>query len=368
LNQPRFTKKNFLEIETQEDIYERGFLPNSLYWGIHVFSNCLSELYTKIVSYKDNYIDFSLLKKTEAYYTACKEASRFRLIDFSNIRESARTPFFINLHNFIFLHSCSKTIPYDINTRIITSLKEWYMIGKYKISMYDIENYILRRKYPPNDKSYLLDFRVEVFDNRLNFALCNGSISSPLPKVYTEEYFEEEIQESTRRFLSNSIIIDSKTRGLQLPNVLGTNRKDFGYTDEKIIQYLFKNVDEERLKLLEIFFSLKNSEYSIVYEDYNWETYKIDKNDFEEYKEIRFVDMLKITEYREKFKEYSNSEFSIENVLFWEEVQKYKNQHYEYLNQNNIYKKILKESAIKIFEEFLKKGKKINYKKDQNMN
>jgi hypothetical protein len=136
--------------------------------------------------------------------------------------------------------------------------------------MYDIENYILKKKKPPNYKQYLINLHVEKFDNRINFILFNGTPSSPLPKVYTTINFENEIKESTERYLSNLSKIELINNNLILPFILEINKKEFGYTDENIINFVYNNVNKEKKKLFENFFLIEDIEYNLSYSNLNF--------------------------------------------------------------------------------------------------
>jgi hypothetical protein len=134
----------------------------------------LSEFYSEIISYENNTILYEKMKASKFYQLACKQVVKFREVDVTQLQKSQYKSFFINLHNFMYFHSCSKFIPIDFHSRRYTLLNDWYIFGHYKLSMYDIETYILRGREPEPDKYYLKQFQLDKFDNRINFALING--------------------------------------------------------------------------------------------------------------------------------------------------------------------------------------------------
>jgi hypothetical protein len=166
LNQP------LSSIESIEEVISS--LPLTLDMSICLFEKLLSELYNDVVSYQENFINYREMKKSEKYEIICREVCRFRQVDIQQIQYHKIIPFFVNIYNFMYLHSCilSKPNNYEDRNRIME--KEFYMIGKYKISMKDIETYILRGKEPEFHKQYFKRFKIKEFDPRFNFILSNG--------------------------------------------------------------------------------------------------------------------------------------------------------------------------------------------------
>ena len=84
-------------------------------------------------------------------------------------------------------------------------------------------------------------------DERVNFLLCSGSLSSP-PLVYlvTPDTIYACLSEISQAFLNQSIIIDIKGRLIKLPKICEVYGEDFGKDHLTTLKHCLRYLDKSK--------------------------------------------------------------------------------------------------------------------------
>ena len=148
------------------------------------------------------------------------------------------------------------------------------MIGGRPISLYNMENKIIRRRFA---------------DPRIHFALNCASLGCPRlpPKPFTGEMLDDQLERETRRFMDEerNVRIDHQSRTIFLSKIFQWYEDDFRNwlrkndpeTPPRLPRYVLRYLSEE--KALEC--NKIQDSYSVSFSDYDWRL-----NDSRNYKKI----------------------------------------------------------------------------------
>lgn len=143
------------------------------------------------------------------------------------------------------------------------------LIANIKFSLDDIEHGILRKYRSKYSFGYLPNIfvskiskslAVKLLDYRIHFALNCGAKSCPPIAFYTLEKLDKQLNDGMYSFLFSETIIDEKNKKISTSKLLHWYQGDFGGASgiKKILQHVFE---------------LKDNNYKLLYNKYNWETH-----------------------------------------------------------------------------------------------
>jgi hypothetical protein len=144
---------------------------------------------------------------------------------------------------------------------------ELIVIAGHKLSLDDIEHGIIRHSKNKYSMGYLgkfsvddfeKKFRLEEIDYRVHFALNCGAKSCPPVALYVAERIDEQLDQSTKSYLSKHTTWDENKNEIEVPKLCSWFKADFGGEDG-VIKMLHK------YKIIR-----KDQNPDIEYLDYDW--------------------------------------------------------------------------------------------------
>lgn len=172
------------------------------------------------------------------HYVHALETVDLQVLNNSLQTENQKKAFWINLYNAfsqvqLKKHILSKEKYYNpFTTKSI-------VIAQKSLSLDDIEHGILRKSSWKLSFGYLKklivssfekEFRVQIVDPRIHFALNCGARSCPPIRHYSVNNLDEELNIATRSFLENNISYDIQKRKLIVSRLFLFYKGDFGGT------------------------------------------------------------------------------------------------------------------------------------------
>ena len=137
--------------------------------------------------------------------------------------------FWLNIYNFLTVFAVI------YKCEIISNYYEWYRflknsyftIGNVEISLYEIENYILREKTVLDNiygkiinNTELKLPNIKKYDSLINFGISLPTISSPCIRMYFPMNFLESLKFNALEFFSRSLGIDIQNKTVQIPEYI----------------------------------------------------------------------------------------------------------------------------------------------------
>ncbi|KAI7749691.1 hypothetical protein M8C21_008911 [Ambrosia artemisiifolia] len=186
-------------------------------------------------------------------------------LNLSNMDTNAQIAFWINMYNSMIMHAyLAYGIPHSSLRRVTLFHKAAYKIGGHMISANAIEQAIFRFRTPRVGKwlETILStalwkksgeerqrigtkFGLEYHQPLLCFALCTGTSSDPVLKVYTPSNIKEELEVATREFLESNIIV-KKSKKVFIPKLLERFGKEANnISPDKLLKWITENVDKK---------------------------------------------------------------------------------------------------------------------------
>ncbi|KAK1417465.1 hypothetical protein QVD17_26592 [Tagetes erecta] len=167
--------------------------------------------------------------------------SQLEQVDPRTLKHEEKLAFWINVHNALMMHAfLVYGTPRGALKRITLALKASYNIGGHNISVGDIQRTILGCKLPrpgqwlqsllfPKVRCKSRDARKEyAIENEhplLYFALCCGSHSDPMVRIYTPKSVFQELEVAKEEYIHTNIKIP-KGQKLYLPKLVEMYMKD----------------------------------------------------------------------------------------------------------------------------------------------
>ncbi|CAI7908382.1 unnamed protein product, partial [Closterium sp. NIES-54] len=148
------------------------------------------------------------------------------------LSEDERLAFWINLHNALLLHTfLVDGYPTTHAKRIALLNQATFTIRGTAINAFEIEFSILRaqsfrsslatalkvRRFPPSD--HRSSWQLQSPHPNVSFALCSGTFSAPLLKVFSPRTVRAELEEAREGFLELAVGLSRDNR-LVLPKIL----------------------------------------------------------------------------------------------------------------------------------------------------
>ncbi|PWA51863.1 hypothetical protein CTI12_AA454410 [Artemisia annua] len=214
-------------------------------------------------------------------------------LNLSQMETNAQTALWINLYNSMMMHAyLAYGIPSSSLRRLALFHKAAYKIGDHVISANAIEQAIFKFRTPRIGKAAykigdhvisanaieqaIFKFRtprigkwletilsttlwkksgeerqristkfgLEHYQPLLCFALCTGTSSDPVLKVYTPSNIKQELEVAKREFLQSNIIV-KKSKKVYIPRLLERFRKEANILPENLLKWITENVDKK---------------------------------------------------------------------------------------------------------------------------
>jgi hypothetical protein len=348
----------------------------------------MSQLLTKEYIVDDKYINYLLISTSDIFAQLRQVAEKLRDMDVSVLQNSIeKVSFFINVYNMMAIHALLvRGCANDQDSRIRFSHSDIYYIGRYKLSLYDIYHHILRGTEPPHYKYYLKEYRMNIqFDPRIHFVLCNGCISSAMPHAVTSETLESVLEHASTVFLNREIELFEVEKRIVLHGILREFRQDFcvgslhsglgcimyiahylsdakwemlwrmlrqcNITEDNLLDYLQRYYIEEDHSPSPETLEPIHYNFSIEYNDYNWNSNRLPKDSKNKSRQsyslpkvdVPYDEVIVRQDLRNIFAMFCKNEYSLENIMFYEDVQTYMKTSKEHRAQY----------AKEVFEKFL---------------
>ncbi|KAI3707367.1 hypothetical protein L6452_25819 [Arctium lappa] len=185
-------------------------------------------------------------------------------LNLSQMETNAQIAFWINMYNSMIMHAyLAYGIPHNSLRRLALFHKAAYKIGGHVISANAIEQAIFKFRTPRVGKwletilstalwkksgeerqRISTKFGLEYYQPLLCFALCTGSSSDPVLKVYTPSSIKEELEAAKREFLQSNIIV-KKSKKLFIPKLLERFGKETNISPDNLLKWITENVDKK---------------------------------------------------------------------------------------------------------------------------
>ncbi|XP_058104428.1 uncharacterized protein LOC131248259 isoform X2 [Magnolia sinica] len=180
------------------------------------------------------------------------------------MEDDAKVAFWINVYNSLVMHAyLAYGIPNSSLRRMALFHKAAYNIGGHVISANSIEHSILccrtprtgrwyetilstaMRKKSGEEKQLIgLGFGLSKSQPFVCFALCSGTSSDPMLRVYTSTNIKEELETAKRDYLQGNVVVH-KSRKVFLPKILERFSKDASISLENLLSWVSKSVDRK---------------------------------------------------------------------------------------------------------------------------
>ncbi|KAJ9556289.1 hypothetical protein OSB04_010903 [Centaurea solstitialis] len=185
-------------------------------------------------------------------------------LNLSEMETNAQIAFWINMYNSMIMHAyLAYGIPHNSLRRLALFHKAAYKIGGHVISANAIEQAIFKFRTPRVGKwlETILStalwkksgeerqrigtkFGLGYYQPLLCFALCTGTSSDPVLKVYTSSNIKEELEAAKSEFLQSNIIV-KKSKKLFIPKLLERFGKEANISPANLLKWITENVDNK---------------------------------------------------------------------------------------------------------------------------
>ena len=230
----------------------------------------------KIENFNEKNFDLNFFKNlshSEEFNELKELILSLKYISIENLSQSPKNYycFWLNMYNFLTIF----TVIYKCE--IISNYYEWFRflknsyftIGSIEISLYEIENFILRDKsildniYGKIINNEQLNLpKIEKFDKIINFGISLPTGSSPSIRMYFPMNFVESLKFNALDFFSRSLGIDFQSKTIQIPEYINWIDPSF-----------FDNIDKYKDCIPKEFLSYYNRNklrIKIIVEKYDW--------------------------------------------------------------------------------------------------
>mmetsp|Transcript_3914 Transcript_3914/g.6639 ORF Transcript_3914/g.6639 Transcript_3914/m.6639 type:complete len:149 (-) Transcript_3914:120-566(-) len=132
----------------------------------------------------------------------------------------------------------------------------FYNVGGFNFSLEDIKHGLLRNNIKPpsayvphlGNKDSKLQILSDFFDPRINLVCLD--YPSFLEHIdpfdgTTEEKLEEDLDQFVSEIINAKVVIDLDSSSITLPSVFNLYKSDFGGSEDGILQFIFRYIQEE---------------------------------------------------------------------------------------------------------------------------
>lgn len=230
-------------------------------------------------------VDYDAMKRSDAFMSYVTAAARLPELDITSVltNDSYKRAFFINLYNAATQHAIVARGPPPSNSldRLFWTLRTTYTVGRYTLSLHDIENGILRRNksvslMPP--PFGLFDNRrklcVDVLDPRIHFVLNCAANSCPPVLFLTVENIADVLADATIGFLKNDSNFRVHNGVIYLSQIFKWYKDDFSRdgSNHALLSFVCEHGDTEQDDILQLKKLMNRSSQNINIEwlPYDW--------------------------------------------------------------------------------------------------
>ncbi|CAM6107311.1 unnamed protein product [Calypogeia fissa] len=202
--------------------------------------------------------EMEMIKDSDLYKHVRALVELLQNVDPRDMTHEQRLAFWINLYNSLMMHAyIVRGIPRSHYKRIALMHKSAYIVGGHLFSALAIEHAILRAcSYRPALASLLPVHKYKKHDARqayaldrpeplVSFALCCGSYSSPMVRVYTAGGIQTELKEACRDFLTASVGMTRHSR-VMIPKIMHWYARDFSNDARSLLEWIALQLPDER--------------------------------------------------------------------------------------------------------------------------
>ncbi|KAJ3693680.1 hypothetical protein LUZ60_009160 [Juncus effusus] len=173
-------------------------------------------------------------------------------VDLSLMTYKQKLAFWINVYNSCIMHAfLHHGLPQSPEKLLGLLKKATVNVGGIILNALAIEHFILRHSsydhtnykgIMEEKKGFMLDFYdLEYPEPNITFALCRGSRSSPVLRVYTAEDVANQLEIAKVHYLETSIKITGK-RKITVPKLLYWHMRDFADNTESLIEWIYSQL------------------------------------------------------------------------------------------------------------------------------
>ncbi|KAJ0744609.1 putative ternary complex factor MIP1, leucine-zipper [Helianthus annuus] len=189
--------------------------------------------------------------------------SQLEQVDPRKLKPEEKLAFWINVHNALMMHAfLVYGTPRSALKRITLALKASYNIGGHNISVGDIQRTILGCRLPRpgqwlqsllfskvkcKSRDARKDYAIDHEQPLLYFALCCGSHSDPMVRVYTPKSIFQELEVAKEEYIHTNVKIP-KGQKLFLPKLVELYMKDTSMCMNELMDMIEHSVPEFYLK------------------------------------------------------------------------------------------------------------------------
>ncbi|GAB2300854.1 hypothetical protein Dimus_034888 [Dionaea muscipula] len=185
-------------------------------------------------------------------------------VNVSQMESKAQIAFWINVYNSLIMHAyLAYGIPHSSLRRLALFHKAAYNISGYIISANAIEHAIfcfhtpriggwietilstaMRKKSGEEKQAITSKFGLPNSQSLVCFALCTGSFSDPMLKVYSASNVKDELEKARREFLQANIVV-KKSRKVYLPKLLERLAREASIGPDDLLKWVCENIDRK---------------------------------------------------------------------------------------------------------------------------
>ncbi|WJX60469.1 hypothetical protein P8452_45673 [Trifolium repens] len=185
-------------------------------------------------------------------------------VNISQMESDGKIAFWINIHNALVMHAyLAYGIPQSSLRRLALFHKAAYNIGGHIISANTIEQAIFCFRTPrlgrwlesvvsaairkkSGDERQLINSKLGITDCQplVCFALCSGTSSDPMLKVYSASNLREELNAAKREFLQANVVV-KKSSKVFLPKLVERFSREASIRIDDILGWIMENVDKK---------------------------------------------------------------------------------------------------------------------------
>ncbi|KAI3803668.1 hypothetical protein L1987_31827 [Smallanthus sonchifolius] len=189
--------------------------------------------------------------------------SQLEQVDPRTLKHEEKLAFWINVHNALMMHAfLVYGTPRGALKRITLALKASYNIGGHNISVGDVQRTILGCRLPRpgqwlqsllfpkvrcKSRDVRKDYAIDHEQPLLYFALCCGSHSDPMVRIYTPKSVFQELEVAKEEYIHTNIKIP-RGKKLFLPKLVELYMKDSGLCINELMDMIEHSVPEFYLK------------------------------------------------------------------------------------------------------------------------
>ncbi|CAF2450637.1 unnamed protein product [Rotaria sp. Silwood2] len=247
------------------------------------------ELQKKMLNLKSMFIDpsgrlvnYYQLRTSNIYNDLCEITKHLTTISLDNVTENERKTLFINLYNVLTIHGIVSLT--DIPKSVLDLNQFWkttsYKVGAHIYSLDDIEHGILRGNKPHSyctQRHFTFNdprakYSMRRCDPRIHFTINRGARSCPQIAIYSSTNIEKALNMATTSYCNSEVDIIPENNEIRLPKLFLWYRNDFGRSENDVLRWITKYIDEPKQSLLKILLDRQatKDKLHISYKIYNW--------------------------------------------------------------------------------------------------